>query len=105
MANIRVNPETWSNPARRERSKTCQLASPEPADARTCALNPPGLAYFGPLRARLSAFSGPFLHRPMAFENPVPSFFARLNVHGRQGCAVEPRTTRSTSIVVTLAIG
>ena len=57
------------------------------------------------LRARPRAFSGRFLGRPMAFENPIPSFFARLNVHGRQGCAVEPRTTRSTSIVVTLAIG
>ena len=52
MANTWANPETWSGPARRERSKTCLLASPEPADAQTCALNPPRLAYFGALRAR-----------------------------------------------------
>jgi hypothetical protein len=26
--------------------------------------------YFGPLQARLSAFSGPFLHHPVALENP-----------------------------------
>ncbi|MFM9999387.1 MAG: transposase [Burkholderiaceae bacterium] len=29
-----------SNPARRERSKACQLASPEPADAQTCVPRP-----------------------------------------------------------------
>jgi hypothetical protein len=36
------------------------------------ALNPPRLAYPGPLRARPGAFSGPVLGRPMGFGNPIP---------------------------------
>ncbi len=38
---------------------------------QSCALNPPRLAHFGPLRTRPGAFSGPFLGHPMAFENPI----------------------------------
>ena len=47
-----------------------------------CALNPSGLAYFGPLRARPGAFSGPFLRRPMAFENPIPRWPVTTVVRG-----------------------
>ena len=40
MVSIRVDPETWSGPPRRERSKTFQPGSREPADAQTRVLRP-----------------------------------------------------------------
>jgi len=43
-----------------------------PTPRRRCTSPRSRLAYFGPQRAWPGAFSGPFLGRPMAFENPIP---------------------------------
>ena len=72
MANIRVNPETRAQSCAPETFKDLPTRQPRACRCPDCALNPPGLAHFGPLRARPGAFSGPFLGRPMAFENPIP---------------------------------
>jgi hypothetical protein len=71
-ANMRANPET--GPILRAVNVQRPANSPAPSLQRPdCALNPPRLATFGLLRVRLRGFSGPFLGRPMAFENPIPA--------------------------------
>ena len=69
-----VKPRPISGPILRAVNVQRPANSPAPSLQRPdCALNPPRLATFGLLRVRLRGFSGPFLGRPMAFENPIPA--------------------------------
>jgi hypothetical protein len=74
MANIRLNPETMSNPASQKRLKTFQPGSREPAYTQTPGLRPESAqtCVLQPSAGSAGNLPCSFLGRHVAFEIPIP---------------------------------